>query len=440
MSIRTEHGAGDIDPSKTISLSNLNIAAKSVKLISDASNGYNVNSVTYTKQKKCTISPASLSFETYPNTTTSAKTFDVSYANYPISLECSNPKFTFSPAEFGDCDAYGTQTISVTYTAGANEGGDLGYLYVKDNTGTTLKTCTLNVTISKVSQSITSHTIGTAYKTTDRVELSAVANSELTDFVYSASPEGVASFDGNVMTFAKAGTIAITVTQPGSNIYAATSTTVNNVVVSKVTPVIVNNPTAKAIEYRSKLENSTWTAAGAADVTLRGVEHTTVDGEFSWNDPAHVVMDAAGEHNYKATFKPTNGGMYNNVEYDQTVQILRTTQTIEMNDGAVKVAVDGIDAGAADSKIDLDDLIKSQTHDIINNNERAGAVTYEVVSENKANANIATGNIFSATVIGDYTIRATKAETDYYNEVTDEFVVSVSKRANTMTISNTTFE
>jgi len=433
------YGAGDINNSKTISLSNLNIAAKSVKLISDASNGYNVNSVTYTKQKKCTISPASLSFETYPNTETSAKTFDVTYANYPISLECSNPKFEFSPAEFGDCDAYGTQTVSVTYTAGADEGGDLGYLYIKDNTGTTLKTCTLNVTISKVAQSITSHTIGTAYKTTDRIELSAVANSNLTAFEYSASPAGVASFDGNVMTFSKSGTIAVTVTQPGNNVYAATSATVNNVVVSKVSPNITN-PTGKAIEYRSALKNSTWEEAGVAKVTLRGVQNTVVAGSFGWNDPEHVVMDAAGERSYKATFTPSDGGMYNNVEYGQTITILRTAQTLEMNNGAVKIAVDGIDAGKADSKIDLDNLIKSQTSDIVNNNERAGAITYEVISENKANANIATGNIFSATAIGDYTIRATKAQTDYYNEVTDEFVVSVSKRANTMTISNTAFE
>ena len=124
----SSYSAGDINNSKTISLSNLNIAAKSVKLISDASNGYNVTSVTYTKQKFCNLSTSSLAFETYPNTTTSAKTFNVNYANYPISLECSNPKFTFSPAEFGDCDAYGTQTVSVTYTAGANEGEDVPVL------------------------------------------------------------------------------------------------------------------------------------------------------------------------------------------------------------------------------------------------------------------------------------------------------------------------
>jgi hypothetical protein len=434
------YGAVDIDPSKTISLTGLNIAAKSVKLISDASNGYNVNSVTYTKQKKCTISPASLSFETYPNTTTSAKMFEVDYANYPISLECSNNKFSFTPTEgFGDCGEYGSQEISVTYTAAADEGNDVGYLYIKDNTGATLKTCTLNVTISKVAQSIKSHTIGTAYKTTDRIELSAVANSNLTAFEYSASPAGVASFDGNVMTFSKSGTIAITVTQPGNNVYAATSATVNNVVVSKVSPNITN-PTGKAIEYRSALKNSTWEKAGVAKVTLRGVPNTVVAGSFGWNDPEHVVMDAVGEHSYKATFTPSDGGMYNNVEYDQTITILRTAQTLEMNNGAVKIAVDGIDAGKPDSKIDLDDLIKAQTSDIVNNNERDGVVTYEVISENKANADIAAGNIFSARVIGDYRIRATKAQTDWYNEVTDEFTVTVSKRANTMTISNTAFE
>lgn len=431
------YGAGDIDPSKKISLTGLNIAAKSVKLISDASNGYNVNSVTYTKQKKCTISPASLSFETYPNTETSAKTFDVTYANYPISLECLNPKFTFSPAEFGDCDAYGTQTISVKYTAGADEGNDVGYLFIKDNTGTTLKTCTLNVSISKVSQSITSHTIAKAYKTTDRVELSAVANSKLTDFVYSASPEGVASFDGNVMTFSQSGTIAITVTQPGSDIYAATSTTVENVVVSKATPDIATKPTGTAVTYLQNLSASTL-SGGSADVTLRGVANTTVDGSFAWTNPSARVEEAAGNRSYEVTFKPSDTGMYNNQTCQVAIQVNKADQTLAMNDGSVKVAVEGLDANAADSKLDLSTLIASQTTDPVNNN-RVGAVTYKVISANASNATI-NGNIFSATAIGDYTIRATKAQTDYYNAVTDEFVVKVNKRANTMAIAGTEYE
>ena len=325
-----EYASSDI--SNSLSNDNINLSsyinAKSVKLVTSATNGYYIDAVSYTHQKYCNLSDNSLAFSTYPSTTTSEKKFTVNYANYPISLECSNNKFAFTPTTgFGDCGEYGSQEISVTYTAGADEGNDVGYLYIKDNTGATLKTCTLNVTISKVAQSITSHTIGTAYKTTDRIELSAVANSNLTAFEYSASPAGVASFDGNVMTFSKSGTIAVTVTQPGNNVYAATSATVNNVVVSKVSPNITN-PTGKAIEYRSALKNSIWKEAGVAKVTLRGVPNTVVAGSFGWNDPEHVIMDAAGEHSYKATFTPSDGGMYNNVEYDQTITILRTAQTL----------------------------------------------------------------------------------------------------------------
>ena len=426
------YGAGDINNSKTISLSNLNIAAKSVKLISDASNGYNVNSVTYTKQKKCTISPASLSFETYPNTETSAKTFDVTYANYPISLECSNPKFTFSPSEFGDCDAYGTQTISVTYTAGTDEGNDVGYLYIKDNTGATLKTCTLNVTISKVAQSITSHTIGTAYKTTDRIELSAVANSNLTAFEYSASPAGVASFDGNVMTFSKSGTIAVTVTQPGNNVYAATSATVNNVVVSKVSPNITTKPTAGELTYLDKLSQSAVAQNGTAKVTLRGEPNSTVTGSWAWTNSNYQVVEKPGKQSYEVTFNPADGGMYTTNTCNVEITVNKADQTLTMNNGTVKVAVGGIDEGADDSKLDLDGLINTQTADVVNAVKRDGVVTYEVISENMANASIGEGNIFSATVIGDYRIRATKAQTDYYNVVTKDFTVTVEKRANTL--------
>lgn len=425
------YGAGDIDPSKTISLSGLNIAAKSVKLISDASNGYNVTSVSYTKQKDCKLSSNSISFETYPNTTTSAKTFDVDYVNYPISLECSNPKFAFSPAEFGDCDAYGTQTISVTYTAGADEGNDVGYLFIKDNTGTTLKTCTLNVSISKVSQSITSHTVETAYKTTDRVELSAVANSKLTDFVYSASPEDVASFEGNVMTFSQSGTIAITVTQPGSDIYAATSTTVKDVVVSKATPVLTAPTSGTEIQYLQTLNNSTIANDGKATVTLRGVANTEVAGAWAWSNPTQVIKDNAGAHTYEVTFTPTDGGMYTTNTCMVPVTILRAAQAIAMNNGTVKVAVDGIDAGKEDSYLDLNSLIQSQTTDVVNAVKRDGNVTYAVISANADKATI-DGSTFSATEIGDYTIRATKAATGFYNEVTAEFTVTVEKRANTM--------
>ena len=423
------YSASDINNS--LSNDNINLSsyinAKSVKVTTNASNGYYLTSLTYTKRKYCTLSVGSLSFETYPNTTTSAKTFNVNYANYPIALECSNNKFSFSPAEFGDCSEYNSQTISVTYSAGADEGDDTGYIYVKDNTGTTLQTCTLTVSISKVDQSITTHNIGTAYKTTDKVTLAAETNSGEADFTYSATPTGVASFEGDVMTFSQSGTIAVTVTEDGSNIYKPCSATVNNVVVSKVTPNIETEPSGTAVTYLQTLSAST-ISGGRANVTLRGVDDTTVEGSFAWKTPTHQVTDNAGSHSYTVVFTPTDGGMYTTKEFDLPITITRAAQAIAMNNGTVKVAVDGIDANAADSKLDLDNLIASQTTD----GNRAGAVTYAVISDNAANASIS-GSTFSAIVCDTYTVRATKAQTEYYNQVTADFTVTVSKRANTIT-------
>jgi len=163
---------------------------------------------------------------------------------------------------------------------------------------------------------------------------------------------------------------------------------------------------------------------------LRGVENTTVDGSFAWKTPTHQVTDNAGNHSYTVVFTPTDGGMYTTKEFTLPITIMRADAFITMNNGTVKVAVDGIDANAADSKLDLDNLIASQTTD----GNRTGVVTYEVISSNKENATIGEGNIFSATAIGTYTIRATKAQTEYYNQVTADFTVTVGKRANTIAV------
>lgn len=411
------------------------IHAKSVKITSEAINGYNVTALSYTKRKYHSISSSSLSFATSPNTESSAQTFTVGYANYPITLECTNSKFSFTPTEFGDCGIYGSQTVSVTYTAGADEGEDSGYIYVVDNTGARLETCTLTVSVSKVVQSITTHTIETAYNTTDRVELSAEANSGLTNFVYSATPAGVASFDGNVMTFSKSGTIAITVTQPGSNVYAATSATVENVVVSPVAPTLTAPLGGTAVTYLQTLSNSTLSNDGTAKVTLRGVANTDVVGSFAWTDKDHQVVETPGSNSYSVTFTPTDGGMYTTNTCSVAITVNKKDQELEMNNGNVYVKVNGIDAEATDSRLNLNTLIASQTTDPVAAS-RAGEVSYEVISAEGATISDATisGSTFYATAIGTYTIVATKAATDYYTQKTDTFTVVVKKRANTLTV------
>lgn len=416
--------ASEINNSCTINVQNLDRNIKSVKLISNALYGYTVTSLTYKQHKYCELSTNSLSFNTYPNTTTSAQTFNVNHANYPISLECSNDKFTISPTFFGDCGEHGTQTISVFYTAGQNEGTDSGVLYIKDNTGKTLGTVNLSVSITQVDQSIKSHNIQQAYKTTDKVTLTAETNSNLSNFTFTATPSDVVSVNGNELTFSKSGTISVTISEPGNNVYRPTSTTVSNIVVSKDVPNIATAPTGTSVTYLQTLRNSTLTG-GVADITLRGVERTAVAGTFAWTNPDYQVVEKAVTNNYSVTFTPSNGDMYTTNTCTIPVVVERAAQSIEMKDGEVQVRVLGLNESTNESKIDLTSLIVKKTTDPIEAS-RAGAITYEVISTNKTNASF-DGNYFSASVCGEYTIRATQLRTDYYEAATDEFVITVNR-------------
>ena len=417
----------------TRTFDNLDKSITKMVFTSNASNGFDITEASYERWSYANPSVSKLDYEAQALSTVDDQTFTVNYANYQIelSIEGSSNFVLKSEDSFGDCETYGSKTVKVGYNVPAVKCEETATLYIKDNAGNTLNTIALNANVlGGLTQNITSHNIGTAYKTTDLVNLTATTDRGLTNFTYSASPSGIAAFNGSQMTFSQSGTIAITVTEEGNATFNEATETVTNVVVSKVTPNIATIPTGAAIPYLGTLNGSTL-SGGAADITLRGVEHTTVAGSFAWTSPTHVVMDAEGTHNYAVTFTPTDGGMYTTKEFTIPITITRATQAIAMNNGTVKVAVGGIDAGKADSYLDLNSLIASQTSDIVNSVQRAGAVTYEVISANMANASI-NGSTFSATVCDTYTIRATKAETDYYNKATTDFTVTVGKRANTL--------
>lgn len=284
----------------------------------------------------------------------------------------------------------------------------------------------LNKQITITSSNPTIFHVGTASNTGNKVY-----NVGKNAFAYTASSRVSNSLNADDYKFniyftpteAKYYSATITITDGAST---ATVTVDGTGVKRDVT--ISTNPTVQTIEYLSTLSTSAISGGVAKDAISTS---TTVPGTFVWKNPTQQVQETAGAHSYTMTFKPIANTKYNDKDFAQTLTIIRKNQALTMNDGTVKVAVDGIDAGKADSKIDLDNLIASQTTDPISAN-RAGVVTYEVISGNKANATIGAGNVFSATVCDTYTIRATKAKTDYYNEVTDEFTVTVTKRANTM--------
>ena len=435
---KQEFSPSDINSSRTITFSNVNVAATKLTLVSEATTyGYDVTSVTYTHQQYCNPSVTSLDFTTPANTLTSEQPFNINYANYMLEVSTSSEDVIVDTESFGDCGDYGTQTIKVKYRARAISGNRTEYVYIKDNTGVTRATITLNISISKVSQSITSTSLASSYNTTDKITLSPTANSGLTAFTYTASPSGVAQFNGNVMTFLKScDNLSITITQPGNEAFEPASTTVQNIVVNKVTPTIATLPSAGNVSYLANL-NTSALSGGAAEVTYQGVAHTAVPGTFTWTSPA-TINDAQGVHNYQATFTPTNTAMYDTATCNVPVTVLRTTPTMSMSN-ATTVVSDM--ANNRVTTIDLREYITLPTAQPMSKE----SLTYTVKSVTAEGfaysaATTATGVVnntnhtFYASEAGVYTLTATTPQTNYYNSRTIDFTVTVNKRPNTITV------
>lgn len=201
---------------------------------------------------------------------------------------------------------------------------------------------------------------------------------------------------------------------------------------------ITTQPTVKAIEYLSLLETSTISNDGVAKDASDA--STTVAGAFTWKTPTQQIQAAAGTQAYTMVFTPNDKTHYNVKEFNRDLTVQLKTSTITMSDeGHVKVHVAGLNDSSNEWKIDLDDLIASKMEDALDAS-RAGAVTYEVTSANKAKSSIGTENIFSATECGTYTIVAAQAATSYYAKATDEFVVTVDRLTPTITSTNRTIK
>ena len=440
----TEYNNSDISTSGETKTVNCNANTTKIELYCDAYLSYSctVSNVSTTRVTTSSVSLNALSYATDPGQSL-GKQVSVSYSNIPVFLSFKSDEdagvkgtslWSLSTSKFGGCGKKGSQNVTVTFQSNT-KGNFTDKLYVRNNVGTLLHTIELSASVTAQEQFLDSWNIADNYNTTDQVTLAAATTVGNTDFTFTATtsnPANIVSLsNAGVMTFSGSGTATIRAYQPGdamSQEFVAT----RDITINKATPAIATEPTSGTeIQYLQTLNNSAIANDGVAKVTLRGVENTVVEGTWAWSNPTQVIKDNAGAHTYEVTFTPTDGGMYNTNTCMVPVTILRAAQAIAMNNGAVKVAVDGIDKGLPDSYLDLNSLIQSQTTDVVNEVKRDGNVTYAVISANAGKATIA-GSTFSATEIGDYTIRATKAATDYYNEVTADFTVSVTKRANTM--------
>ena len=422
-------------------------AATTIRFTADgkAKYTYYITSITTTRQTQSSVSVNSLSYATDPGQSL-GKQVSVTYSNIPVFLSFKSDEdagvkgtslWSLSTSKFGGCGKNGSQNVTVTFQSNT-KGNFTDKLYVRNNVGTLLHTIDLSASVTAQEQFLDTWNIADAYNTTDKVTLEAATTVGNSDFTFTptvSNPANIVSItNSGVMTFTASGTATIRAYQPGDALSQEFETT-HDITINKVTPSIATEPSVAEIKYKGSFANNQL-SDGLATVTLRGVENTPVAGTFTWTSlNGTQVGDAAGSHEYDVTFTPTDGGMYNSKTFTQSVTISRADGGIEMNNGEVKVKIAGINDDLNECKIDLDGLVASKIEDAVAN--RAGTISYEVISENKAFAAIDGENKFSATKVGTYTIRATQAQTDYYEGATDEFTVTVNKLTPTIVFDNT---
>ena len=155
------------------------------------------------------------------------------------------------------------------------------------------------------------------------------------------------------------------------------------------------------------LDASATSGLDVAYSVTSGSEVATVDEQTG-----EVTILKSGD----VTFRASQAGdcRYNAAEnVDRTFHFDLTPATLAFDNGSVVVS-----EPANAIELELAALITSRSDD--------GAISYEVISSNAASATIADEK-FSALVTGDYTLRASKEETNYYTATTAEFVVRVEE-------------
>ena len=113
----------------------------------------------------------------------------------------------------------------------------------------------------------------TQTRITDIVPLTASASSGL-DISYTVDNEEIAVIEGNQLRFIQEGTVTITATQDGDENYEAAQSMQKTITVSRITPSILQQPTATTITYGQSLAESVL-ENGTADV----------EGTFAWETP-----------------------------------------------------------------------------------------------------------------------------------------------------------
>ena len=362
------------------------------------------------------------------------KQITVTHSNIDfMTITTKKDLLTLSTSSLGaGCEDFGDDDFSVSFTPTERNAEYKDTIVISDGKAEpSIIEIPVRLYTVALNQTINNFNVPETALTTDLIgPFNAVATSG-GDVTYSVSDENIARIvNGNQVEFISYGSVEVIASQAGTDRYNPVEER-KTIEVSRVEPAFQSYPTGTPVPYLASLSSSTL-SGGLATVTLHGVPNTTVEGTFTWKNPSQQITDGVGDHYYDLVFTPKDDKMYLSKEAVAMgkVTITRANQFITMKDGGTVYAkVNGLNDGVVD-ELNLNTLISSQTTDA----GHTGDVTYQVTSANSANASIS-GSTFSAAVAGEYTILATKAQTAYYNEASDEFTVTVTRRANTLSVT-----
>jgi len=162
-------------------------------------------------------------------------TVNVNWCNIaPLSVTCTNPKFTVSPSSFANYDQYGSQAITIGYTHTDEVGDFSGEVVISNGNDTYTKTIPVHAQTTKRIQTINWNAVleGTGFAMNvgeqypDEVITVIATAQNGGQIVYTSSDNDIIEVVDDTILVAKAvGTAEITAYQAGDNEYAEVTDT-----------------------------------------------------------------------------------------------------------------------------------------------------------------------------------------------------------------------
>lgn len=321
-------------PNREIDLANYT-GAKKLKIYGSGTLNKYISNIKITQKAYLTASTSSVTMSSVKACEQATGQFDISYSDLStLHLSQTNDNFTYEvwsgntklDGFDNDCGDYGTYTVKFFYTPQAK--GDYSNVVTISASGKT-QTITLSGTANKPNRTI-------EWDLPELSNVTATTSTELSSYIHTTcqesagtvtytisnqSVDGVATLEGNVLSFHKQGTVTIKASAVETSEYLAAPDVTKIWSVGLVGAVISKPTITSTITYGDDNSVVTW----ANDWSAKNELDNTIDvnGNIELVGPA--TFDAAGQTNLTFNFHPSDIYTYKPVEFTVPVTVQQAT-------------------------------------------------------------------------------------------------------------------